>query len=419
MSSAMFLEHEPRVRHSYSQLPTPRTSHHDKRPASRAATLPAPIAAPQVQESTKHMHAPSAASIGLQTPSSSLDIIPAKPPVSGLQLLEKIKRLDFTLGPLSQTIKDIPRAIWIEFEEHAESVDYRLEYSGKLDTVIVTCASSVHESFAAFVKPFAEAAQAYPTNFVTETNTDILIPQSDSLRVPDFALSELDPIGMDIDPKYRLIFECAWSQPKSSVESKAQDWLLLNDVVAVVSIDIQGYSACPPPSTREPNTTKEILPAPREFLGPVAFEGHVWAKRIPQIMMYIHHQTYEREEYDITPAAPDAPLRITELAAGQAKVENYLRSILKGIMTDQRFDAHFGADRQFRLDWDQFYKVDEGLVRDGYKRYSRWVNQLHPPMPKQQKPKRRRPDDETNKTSEASKKSPKKSRVELDPCAST
>jgi hypothetical protein len=83
-------------------------------------------------------------------------------------------------------------------------------------------------------------------------------------------------------------------------------------------------------------------------------------------------------------------------------------------MTDQRFDTHFGADRQFRLDWDQFYKkVDEGLVRDGYKCYSRWFNQLHPPMPKQQKPKRCRPDDETDKTSEASKKSPKKSRVEV------
>jgi hypothetical protein len=102
---------------------------------------------------------------------------------------------------------------------------------------------------------------------------------------------------MGIDPKYRLIFECAWSQPKSSVESKALDWLLLDDVEAVVSIDIQGYSACPPPSTREPNTAKETLPAPREFLGAVTFEGHVWAKPIPKIMMYIHHQTYEREEY--------------------------------------------------------------------------------------------------------------------------
>ncbi|KAF8172198.1 hypothetical protein K438DRAFT_1851724, partial [Mycena galopus ATCC 62051] len=375
MSSTMFLEHEPRVRHSYSELPTPRTSHDDKRPVNRAATLPAPIAAPQVQESTKHMHAPSAASTGLQIPASSLDIITAKPPVSGLQALylRSVSLFQLNIAHSPQTIKDIPCATWIEFEEHVESVDYRLEYSGKLNTVIVTCASSVHESFAAFVKPFADAAQAYPTNFVTETNTDILIPQSDSLRVPDFALRELDPISVDIDPKYRLIFECAWSQPKASVESKAQDWLLLDDVVAVVSIDIQGYSACPPPSTREPNTTKETLPAPREFLGA-----------------------------DITPAAPDASLRIIELAVDQAKVENYFRSILKGIITDQRFDAHFGADRQFRLNWDQFYKkVDEGLVRDGYKRYIRWVNQLHPPIPKQQKPKRRRSDDEMDKTSEA------------------
>lgn len=166
----------------------------------------------------------------------------------------------------------------------------------------MTCASGVHESFTAVVQPFYKVVSTLSGAFRIEHNRDIRITSSSgdkrrSTRVPDFAFAT-----DDVPPKYRLLLECAWSQPLKDVKAKALQLLTLKDVrvVVVICIDVQagtiGSTDAPPPE-KYPISNEKDFPDARKLLSNVVFQGTIWARGIKKITVHLYEREYDTESY--------------------------------------------------------------------------------------------------------------------------
>jgi hypothetical protein len=211
---------------------------------------------------------------------------------------------------------------------------------------------------------------------------------------PDFAFGEKG----HPKPKYRIVFECAWGQPDADLNNKVEDWFQLDDVIAVVCLHItEGtkFASPPPPAAEYCAKSQEEFFAEtgsRAPLSAVVFETMTWVGALSAITLKIHHRQHPTESFvkcsifdfsrfsnlslsyqHIKPPPPGEDN--AELKKEQEKVDAYLVSLLKDVMTIGRLREYLNdRDIQFNLNWDTFYEeLNERLQFEGHFRYTSWV----------------------------------------------
>ncbi|KAJ6484299.1 hypothetical protein DFH09DRAFT_1291788 [Mycena vulgaris] len=314
---------------------------------------------------TSDSHAP-AASVNLKqcVPSSAS-------PKTITMVLDEIRALDFSTGDRVRIIENVDFATWTELQERkVEGLHHRFEYLPPV--VIVTCASGVHEGFLPFVQPLSDIVQAM-TGFSWETNRDVPIDTVNGrgVRVPDYAITQLVK-GLTT---YRFMVECAWSQRKSDVLSKAEAWMKLPAVSAVLCIVMdQGTASPDQPTPLSPGAiiklADQVVPAGRARLSDVTYAGKTWARGITKITLYLYQKNYETEVWNVTPSNT---VRAPELQKIQNDAEFCIAAVLHEIFGDKYFD-YFSEGRKFGVRWEEFYDaLDQRLRDDAYEKYFTWA----------------------------------------------
>ncbi|KAJ7026451.1 hypothetical protein C8F04DRAFT_1125425 [Mycena alexandri] len=360
--------------------PTPRSSND----YSAWVRAPAPASKPVQYGPSPHHVGATTPRTGLHTPAASLEITSPAPPskvtsaatqseIDQLQLekaaklLSDIDKLQFETNRSQSLFVDV--ATWEVFEaNHRESVEHRTEYVADTQTMIVTCASGVHEGFRPLVQPFTDVAATFRSVYTIETNIDVHVTsplKARSNRVPDFVFAK-----SGVEPQNLFLFECAWSQPFTDVEKKAAQLLTRKDVQLVACLDITtgGQRPCKsaPPVKYTIRDADTFPDKPRARLAPVIFEKHVWAGAITGIRVHLFQRDFETESYDVFPGAPglEDNQSIVGLAFGK-------------LLTDQlKADglSLFTSEKPFFIDWDGLYdNIDKRLISDGFQRYKDWA----------------------------------------------
>ncbi|KAJ7085593.1 hypothetical protein C8R44DRAFT_893880 [Mycena epipterygia] len=266
----------------------------------------------------------------------------------------------YATGERPKETHGISRATWAKLKVASESLGRKPEFRSPSDTVVITHPSGVHEAIHVLCKPFAQIAQAsaYEKDFVVEWNRDVWIPlpEAEFLQLtPDFAFGEKH----HPKAKYRIIFECAWSQPETDLDDKVDDWFMLDDVLAVVCLHItEDAKFANPPNPDIIRSKEDFFNATATRTPPlsaVVFENRVWVSKIRKINLKIHNRHHPMEEFET--------------------VDSRLARLLKHIMTIDRLREYLTAqDAPFNLNWDTFYEdLDERLRVEGYLRYTQWV----------------------------------------------
>ncbi|KAJ7728226.1 hypothetical protein B0H16DRAFT_1589316 [Mycena metata] len=361
--------------------PTPRSSTDHSAwvrtpaPASNVQRGPAPV---------PHRVGATTPRTGLHTPVASLEITSPAPPSKvtsaaksendqrqlekSANLRSQIDKLQLETNRSQRLAVDV--ATWEAFEaNHRESVEYRTEYVADTETMIVTCASGVHESFRPLVRPFTDVANAFGDTYTIETNIDIRITSSSSRvrsnRVPDFVFAK-----RGVDPKNLFLLECAWSQNFKEVEEKADLSLTRNDVQLVACLDIgtKGQGLClSPPRVNYKICDPDTFPTqPHRRFESVTFEDHCWAGAIDALQIHLFRRGFEVESYNIFPD-------FGECEVNQALVGLNLGKLL---ISQLEADSHsfFTAEKPFSIDWDGLYdNINKRLISDGFQRYKDWA----------------------------------------------
>ncbi|KAJ7023548.1 hypothetical protein C8F04DRAFT_1134225, partial [Mycena alexandri] len=319
--------------------PTPRSStdHPSWARTSASASKPAKISPskPPVGVTTPRT--------GLHTPAQSLEV------TSAAKLRSEIDQLQFETTRCQSINVDV--ATWEEFEaNHRESIDYRTEYVADTQTMIVTCASSVHEGFRALVKPFTDVAGAFSSTYTIETNLDIHITSSvsrlRSSRVPDFVFAKRGDF--------------------TDVEKKAVQLLTLKDVQLVACLDITTSGQKPP--NYEICDADKFPTQPHRRFDSVIFEEHCWAGAITGIKIHIFRRGYDTKSYDVFPGTQD-------LEANQTRVGLVFGKLLMAKLEADKLQF-FTAEKPFSIDWDTLYDdLNKRLIADGFQRYKDWAVQ--------------------------------------------
>lgn len=102
--------------------------------------------------------------------------------------------------------------------------------------------------------------------------------------------------------QYRILFECAWSQPASNLNLKIKKCLENPVVLAVICFNIQSLVKFQMPTEAPPAEHNLVSEFPedvlqqRTLLGPVKFCGHNWGQ-VDDISLTIHHQGGKTEPF--------------------------------------------------------------------------------------------------------------------------
>ncbi|KAJ7618227.1 hypothetical protein B0H17DRAFT_1152385 [Mycena rosella] len=298
------------------------------------------------------------------------------PGLNTANALRIMEGMDFyATAERSKIITDIAVPTWMELRTAAESMLYKLEYLSVSQEVIVTHPSGVHEALHVLAKPITELALAHDKGFLVEWNRDIriILPDNEFIdRIPDFAFAEQG----EPSPKYRIIFECAWSQSDVELDAKVADWFDVPEVLAIICLEIDEENKfhSPPPPDSDDCETKEgffAAVATRPPLSAISFGGEKWVEDLSSITMKIHHRRNVTDRFNILPA----PGNVVELEQQQQKVDAYVAEIVAEVITLERLREYLGArETQFNLNWETFYQeLDKRLLDEAYLRYSTWT----------------------------------------------
>ncbi|KAJ7236312.1 hypothetical protein C8J57DRAFT_1728252 [Mycena rebaudengoi] len=240
---------------------------------------------------------------------------------------------------------------WTMLKACSEGKVYKLEYLTVFTKVTV------------LFDPIVGIARA-DSDYETETNRYMLLTGNEGWAelTPDFAFMKKGPI-----PKYGVIFECAWTQPREDLTSKVPKYFLDDNVEAVVCLFIERSTkyGSPAASVRRPETVESqeaLIPKDRTPLSEVFFMDHQWGEKIKKITLSIFYQEGESIDFidiDITPPASGADT--TALDAVHLEFERELATILSGFMGDTNFLSALprradSARPIFGLAMEEFYR---------------------------------------------------------------
>ncbi|KAJ7509450.1 hypothetical protein B0H11DRAFT_1959696 [Mycena galericulata] len=304
------------------------------------------------------------------------------------RILKLIEERHFrATGVRSWTYPNVDFKSWISLhEKHADSSPgYKLEYISAEKTLIVTYTSGVPGSARVLFKPVVDVAGT-TSDFMIETNRDILTTSHAgwSLLTPDLAFGEE---GVPI-PKYRLIFECAWSQSRQDFESKMRNYFDdSDDVLAVVCLFLETSNPFGNPTFDAPadhiiqsaaDTVGPSAQRSRLPFGPVNFLGHDWVEGISKVEMKVFFpgpHNLKKREFDLTPVESGRRTDISPLDSVQEEVDSLIAGLLGKAMSDKKLIAVLNPlDPQFTLNWEAFYtQLNKRMLADAYARYKMWA----------------------------------------------